>query len=227
MSTRATYQINNTTFYCHWDGYPTGAAQRFAAMIGAMTVACPDKERRATQQIEDRRGGYEYAFIRGALDAEPTEGHSAHGDTEYQYTLKGGYEGATIRVDMVDHEWAKGTETKRQIFCGDLRDWLDQMREQLLGRLCDHKGKYGYDGDPEADAVESIPCIVRVVERNDWRKTDHVTYATIDNARLIAHALEQYGESFNEDNPNRKGYLDRAAVWYKAIAEVSVNLVAA
>ena len=24
MATRATYQINATTFYCHWDGYPTG-----------------------------------------------------------------------------------------------------------------------------------------------------------------------------------------------------------
>ena len=73
MSTRATYQINNTTFYCHCDGYPTGAGYRFAKMIEALTVPSGEWSH---QPIEPRRGGLEYAFIRGVMDAEPTEGHN-------------------------------------------------------------------------------------------------------------------------------------------------------
>ena len=33
MGTRATYEIDGAAFYCHFDGYPQGAAVRFAAMV--------------------------------------------------------------------------------------------------------------------------------------------------------------------------------------------------
>lgn len=77
MATRATYQIPTAnagplTLYVHWDGYPAGAAVYFAA---------------AVIQANGGRITAE-AFIRAVDGAEFTGGHNAHGDTEYQYTLK-------------------------------------------------------------------------------------------------------------------------------------------
>lgn len=84
MSTRATYEIGDLTFYVHHDGYPAGAAAKFADTIGAMTVSANG---RGIDAIADRRGGACFAFIRGNMNAEPTESHQAHGDTEYRYRV--------------------------------------------------------------------------------------------------------------------------------------------
>lgn len=84
MSTRATYEIGDLTFYVHHDGYPAGAAAKFADMIGAMTVSANG---RGIDAIADRRGGACFAFIRGNMNAEPTESHQAHGDTEYRWKI--------------------------------------------------------------------------------------------------------------------------------------------
>ena len=71
MSTRATYQINDKTFYIHHDGYPEGGAAYL--WRGFNTDA--------------RVYGFPKAFAMANERAEVTEGHDAHGDTEYQYTV--------------------------------------------------------------------------------------------------------------------------------------------
>jgi hypothetical protein len=74
MATRATYQINHSCFYIHWDGYPEGAATYFWKMYKTMQTSA---------------GGYAEAFLRANEGAEFTAGHERHGDTEWRYTLEG------------------------------------------------------------------------------------------------------------------------------------------
>ena len=69
MSTRATYKFisawrPDVVLYKHHDGYPEGAVQ----------------------WLEGVR--YPEAFIRKNDEAEITESHETHGDTEYRYTIK-------------------------------------------------------------------------------------------------------------------------------------------
>jgi hypothetical protein len=87
MATRATYTIEGMHFYCHWDGYPTGAAARMVKMIEAYTQPQSVAERAESNPIDDRRGGLAFAFIRGNHDAEPTDGPLAYGDTEWHYEV--------------------------------------------------------------------------------------------------------------------------------------------
>lgn len=76
MSTRATYKFRrqyhrDVTVYIHHDGYPEGAAGLY--LVPAIEMAA----------------GYltpEW-FIRANERAEITDGHEAHGDTEYRYTI--------------------------------------------------------------------------------------------------------------------------------------------
>lgn len=73
MATRATYQIDGTTFYIHHDGYPEGAAKYFEkALIGRHKGS----------------GNFADAFIRANLNAEITASHATHPDTEYRYDVK-------------------------------------------------------------------------------------------------------------------------------------------
>lgn len=71
MSTRATYQINDKTFYIHHDGYPAGGAAYLYRMLNS----------------DSRVYGFPASFAMANDRAEVTEGHDAHGDTEYQYTV--------------------------------------------------------------------------------------------------------------------------------------------
>lgn len=216
MATRATYQINSTCFYCHWDGYPTGAAHRFAMMVAALTVAEADSYR----LMEDRRGGFEYAFIRGVLDAEPTDGHDAHGDTEYRYTLKATEgESSMIHVqERGDGDFRRGFAW-RTLFRGELVDWLNEMRAQEERQIADY-AKRAPDQckgvDPKAAALENIPIVVRVIERRDYAATDWVSYATAAEAAKIGEALAAYSARFKDDNPNKADYAKKAEAWRAA-----------
>ena len=95
MSTRATYKISGMTFYVHHDGYEEGAAHKFLDMLNA-----------------EGNGGYREAFIRGNAGAEFTEGHSAHEDTEYRYSL---YENDGLWMLKVDvrESYNEGARTYR------------------------------------------------------------------------------------------------------------------
>lgn len=112
MATRATYCFHpapgsfrpKVTFYIHYDGYPSGAADYFQAMLD-----CPNK-----------RGGLADQFIRANECAELTGGHDVHGDTEYRYDVIGRKVRASRRVNFTDR-W-------EQFFDSSLEDFLAQYR---------------------------------------------------------------------------------------------------
>lgn len=216
MATRATYQINRTTFYCHWDGYPTGAAQRFANMVKALTV--PETGDRKFDAIEDRRGGFEFAFIRGNLDAEPTKTHDSHGDTEYRYTVHVEPDGAAFMCcEAIDRDWSKGDKIViRRLFFGDLADWLNKQRRELVEQFKRHNDRLprGQTAcDPEAEALACLPVIVRIDESREYGAERSCYYATASSRDAIASMFQTQGDGYKADNPNRAHYLKRAAEW--------------
>lgn len=224
MATRATYQINATTFYCHWDGYPTGAAQRFASMVAAMTVCEPE---RPCEIMQDRRGGFEYAFIRGNLDAEATDSHGGHGDTVYRYTLTvegGGF--AKITVD--EREWTIESDAWKQNYFGDLADWLNEQRGALVKQTLELAKRYPKEyahvtaETAQQEALEAIPVIVRAIETRDpgFGKSAFAIYATLSEAEKITAHARARSESFQADNPNRLEYARKAETWHRATQEI-------
>lgn len=232
MATRATYEINRTTFYCHWDGYPTGAAQRFANMVAQLTVA--NKSDSRLDAIEDRRGGLEFAFIRGNMDAEPTNSRDGHGDTEWHYKVEANKIGE-ISIKVETRTWSDDNRDRWRLnYCGDLADWLNARRTELVARLEDMKsrnpGQYG-DLNPQAEALECIPVIVRKVETRDafCGGSEYVTYATLEQATtILAGELRQvewfsvscaaHGQPFAV-NPNKVAHEKKAHAWSVAIFE--------
>jgi len=92
MSTRATYEIDGTTFYIHYDGYPTGAATYF---MSALEYIVEDKPRAINSGFKD-------IFIRANELAEITESHATHADTEYRYTITTNNEWHTMRGQGID-----------------------------------------------------------------------------------------------------------------------------
>ena len=76
MSTRATYQIQDKTFYIHHDGYPSGAVECFANMINSLLVK---------SELTDADYAEHFAATNERASEVPS--HESHGDTEYQYTL--------------------------------------------------------------------------------------------------------------------------------------------
>lgn len=224
MATRATYQIDGTVFYCHWDGYPTGAAQRFAKMIGALTVPlADDDERRGIDSMQDRRGGMAYAFIRGNMDAEPTGSHDEHGDTDFQYALTINEKSGKALIEVRQ----RGRDDRYNVnHVLDLAAWLNDMRGELArqidGAIARAPKRMDMDRRPgAAQALEAIPVIVRVSEqRETWDSAGRrFTYATLDAARAITARLRAQGEAFGKDNPNGPAYLARAGAWDKATTE--------
>lgn len=229
MATRATYQIDKLTFYCHWDGYPTGAAQRFANMVKAHTV--PAAGELHLSSVVDRRGGFAFAFIRGNLDAEPTESHQAHGDTEFRYTLTtegGGF--AKIKVDDVRYDNGRKW---RQIYHGDLAEWLNQQRAAMATQLRDYYSRQNIEGDADADALEAIPVIVRAIETRDpgWGTSAFAIYATREDAEKIEANERAFVERFSKpceglngqtwENPNKAQHEKKAQAWLLALGEVT------
>ena len=111
MATRATYKFKDNgwsgtdvTVYIHHDGYPSGAAEYFRA-------AC-----------ESGRQGVE-GFIAANERAEITRDHSAHGDTDYRYTVRKGQlevEARKLRTNG-DMELVESWET---IYEGTIADFI-------------------------------------------------------------------------------------------------------
>jgi hypothetical protein len=115
MATRATWffvgsKSNNVTpkfCYTHYDGYPEGAAIYLYA-----TLLSPSK------------GCFCSQFIRANAEAELTESHEIHGDTEYRYGVRGSGADATITaVGIHNGFW----------FCGLVVDFLAKYSELIEG----------------------------------------------------------------------------------------------
>lgn len=216
MATRATYQINGTTFYCHWDGYPTGAAQRFANMVAAWTVAEPDADRYFRGGVEDRGGGAAFAFIRGNLDAEPTDGHDAHGDTEYRYTLTASPSAAaTIAVEKRYGDWDNASWSA--IYTGCPARWLNDQRRALANQLARLEGWTRQEA--EAEAEKAIPQIVVCTIGREYGG-ETVYYATRAEAEKIAGIERAAAQRYAADNPNKKIHQSVADAWDAALAKL-------
>lgn len=120
MATRATYEIDFTTFYIHWDGYPKGAAGYFA---NALAYASSAEDRAPNVSLAD---DFTHANPRAGL----TRSHREHGDTEYRYTVRttGDYRGGRARFHITVHK--RGSEAFRVIYVGDLRDFIREHSTQ-------------------------------------------------------------------------------------------------
>ena len=107
MSTRATYQIDNTTLYIHHDGYPAGAARKFE------------------QAVKDTIGGKDGKFLLKFMHAHPdaviTKSHAAHGHTAYHYTV-------TTHSDQNGIHIKAETENGHLMFKGALADFIIMHR---------------------------------------------------------------------------------------------------
>jgi hypothetical protein len=120
MATRATYEFNSndskTTVYIHWDGYPTGAAVYFYNMI-----------------MNTSKGDLATQFIRANKEAEITESHERHGDTEYQYTITGNDLHATIKVSRtkVIAGFNSDIRYNSNYFEGSLLGFIEQEKELI------------------------------------------------------------------------------------------------
>jgi hypothetical protein len=210
MATRATYQIGNQTFYCHWDGYPAGAAQRFFKMIEAYTVPTDDYRR----EMEDRRGGLQYAFIRGVMDAEPTESRDEHGDTEFHYEVTvTGVGPALIRVQQPDG-WGDDRKWKT-VSVGPLVDFVNAQRLQMAGSAIAHQQKMGKTVTAE-EVLSDWPEVTEIVEEG-YEGRKHYRLATKPAAAKLAKLAAQYAETFQDWNVNKKVY-EQKAVAYAAAA---------
>lgn len=136
MSTRATYKFEpapgnrrhrpTVTIYVHYDGYESGAAVYFYAML-----------------THKSKGGSAEAFIRANDQAELTGSHDAHGDTEYQYTLQGDGPDATLMVKA--RKWASDTPDWEGVYVGQLAAFIDAHHDLIENyspfRMV--KGQYG------------------------------------------------------------------------------------
>ncbi|MBT2132656.1 hypothetical protein [Aliiroseovarius lamellibrachiae] len=189
MSTRATYQIEDMTFYCHHDGYPQYAAVRFARMIAVFNVPTVEDTFR---EVEDRRGSLMFAFVRGNLDAQPTESHEVHGDTEWRYT---------IRFCKKQKLWVVTSECRNWWEDDEKAQWHSQQTYPLDQFITIH------GNDFKAEPVVQF-------------QMDGGTHiATRPHAAAIGANLQKRAGQFQEGNPNKARYAARAEVWILAAAE--------
>ena len=82
MATRATYQFKTgytaATVYIHWDGYLAGAAHYFNEALGAWKA---NQKRNVISSLFA-------CFVYANDQATMTEGHEAHGDTDFRYDIE-------------------------------------------------------------------------------------------------------------------------------------------
>ena len=116
MSTRATYQFKQegkptVIIYKHHDGYPVGAADHLKCAVGSSNPA--------------------EAFLRAHDEAEITESHEIHGDTEYRYNV------INQQVEVYERNydsgnWAKVLECELEQF---VEGAVSREAFETLGRI--------------------------------------------------------------------------------------------
>lgn len=210
MATRATYQIDGMTFYCHWDGYPAGAAMRFVKAIAALTFA---NEGKGIEIYGEARGGLPFAFIRGNQDAEPTGSHADHGDTEWRYTVTSNQDPGkpqfTIKVqarNLNNGLWSTVIDGE------DLASWCNEMRESWVHQVNLAKTKRGEQPVPREELLEGWEPLVtaKLDDGYGWKRE---MIATAANAKALAEAAAKQAMGYQETNPNRAGYQRKAEQW--------------
>jgi hypothetical protein len=119
MATRGTYEIDNRVFYCHWDNYPEGAALRFNKML------------------ECKNGDLAHRFVRGNHDAQLTESHDIHGDTEYKYRVWRDPDGI---VQIIWHSRDIDSDGWMKANIMTLSEYLESFGEQDNIQPCSPRG---------------------------------------------------------------------------------------
>ena len=107
MSTRATYEFrsnfhNPVVIYKHHDGYPEGAVEHLEGV-------------RTAEQ-----------FIRKIDEAEITDSHEVHGDTEYRYYITPSWEDDEVRVRVEEED---NEDSWRTIFTGSFAEFKQRYGE--------------------------------------------------------------------------------------------------
>ena len=110
MATRATYQFKTgfttSTVYIHWDGYLAGAADYFQEALNLRG---------------DSKRDLFACFVWANDQATMTDGHEAHGDTDYRYNVErknGEYHlEAYQRTDYSSNHFER-------VFIGTLEDFI-------------------------------------------------------------------------------------------------------
>lgn len=189
MSTRATYEIEGRTFYIHHDGYPEGAASYLYNMVDALTNVDAKGEELDIFGHRMRRGGLEFAFIRGNGNAEPTENHHAHGDTEFRYTVTRSDGEPMLRAKERVGDWSK--PTWQTFFFGPLAEFINLHVESGLFQNMTNQGQ----GVIYATINQRFPKKV---------------FCTVDEALNAVEGLNNRANKYKEDNPNRASYASDA-----------------
>jgi len=118
MSTRATYQFINdghpTTIYIHHDGYPEGAASYLWNLLHA----------------KNERGCLATQFLRANDNAEITESHEIHGDTEYRYTVQ---EDGQLKAEKIIRNWKDESHTTETFFVGHFAEFVNKYGAEQCG----------------------------------------------------------------------------------------------
>ena len=107
MSTRATYEFrsnfhNPVVIYKHHDGYPEGAVEHLEGV-------------RTAEQ-----------FIRKIDEAEITDSHEVHGDTEYRYYITPSWEDDEVRVRVEEED---NEDSWTTIFTGSFAEFKQKYGE--------------------------------------------------------------------------------------------------
>lgn len=206
MATRATYDVGHMLFYAHHDGYPTGAAERFARMVEAWYIPTDSRHMEAA---EHPAGGMAFAFIRGNLDVAPAKSEGDHSDAEFRYFVAERPNGQ-VEITVRDR---KSKEPDR----GELAEWMAHQQRNLRNDLAmywtDHPedrpnevndGLYTIMQQAERDAAEAIPLIVRIERREHDGAEPRIVYATIDQAARIKYRHAVVSSRMSDSPQGRK-----------------------
>lgn len=184
MSTPATYEIEGYIFYCHYDGHPIGAAQKFARMIDAHTLPAGD-EALGRSLYADVRGGLAFAFVRANADAEQPFGNRRVGTrSDYHYALSLEDNGQII----VQVERRTERCTWQIVDLEELATWIDRQRTDLCERIAHAHASILANGESaEEQALVILPVLVRadIVDRIGRA---YARYATRSAAEAIVRA---------------------------------------
>lgn len=211
MATRATYQVEHQTFYCHWDGYPSGAAQRFANMVAALTVP---STREGIDAVGDRRGGLPFAFIRGNMDAEPVKGRDEIGGTEYHYEVYASKEDNRVWIMVFQPKDDGGW---RMVNHKPLVDWINTERMAGATHYQTVMAERKQPVPSLAELLEGFPEVVEAWVEVYGDGKGRPVLATRENAEKIKEAEDKLAVKYGGGNPNGPIHGKRANAWAKAL----------
>lgn len=209
MSTPATIEINGRIFYCHYDGMPTGMAVRIAKMIDAYNAPVPAQSPDGFASVP-ARGGIEFAFIRGNLDAEPAPHNSRSGImAQYHYALAQDDRGEiTITVEQ-----RTSRDTWRIVSTMEIGVWVGRQRSALATR------ERLLVGNPNLDIDAVIPPVVRAHYCGRFA-SERFEYATRSGAEKLVARNAALAERYGPDNPNHTNCSRAMTAWAKALGAV-------